>query len=157
MKKSRKVKELEIFILTYLYREFFRPIDSKSRRRHCLRRLSVSKKYFRPAAQVFETLKKLQKLLISMVRDTLLGFPSHTPPYRYRKSCHLIGLAVKTAAGIACGGFSFGKDHSISRRLADFSSLAALGRINSSTPLSYLALMAEVSMPVTLKVRLYAP
>ena len=39
---------------------------------------SVSKKSFRPAAQVFEALKKLQKLLISMVRDTLLGFPSHS-------------------------------------------------------------------------------
>ena len=25
-----------------------------------------------------------------MVRDTLLGFPSHTLPYRYRKSCHFI-------------------------------------------------------------------
>ena len=39
---------------------------------------SVSKKSFRPAAYVFEALKKLQKLLISMVRDTLLGFPSHS-------------------------------------------------------------------------------
>ena len=25
-----------------------------------------------------------------MVRDTLLGFPSHSLPYRYRKSCHFI-------------------------------------------------------------------
>ena len=25
-----------------------------------------------------------------MVRDTLLGFPSHIHPYRYRKFCHFI-------------------------------------------------------------------
>ena len=25
-----------------------------------------------------------------MVRDTLLGFPSHSLPYRYRKFCHFI-------------------------------------------------------------------
>ena len=52
--------------------------------------LSVSKKYFCHAAQVLETLKKFQKLLILMVRDTLLGFPSHALPYRYRNSYHSI-------------------------------------------------------------------
>ena len=52
--------------------------------------LSVPKKYFYHAAQVFETLKKFQKLLILMVRDTLLGFPSHALPYRYRNSYHFI-------------------------------------------------------------------
>ena len=54
------------------------------------RGLQRVEKSFRRAAQVFETLKKFQKLLISMVRDTLLGFPSHTLPYRYRKSYHFI-------------------------------------------------------------------
>ena len=34
------------------------------------------------SAEAFESLKKLQKLLISMARDPLLGFPSHTLPYR---------------------------------------------------------------------------
>ncbi len=29
-----------------------------------------------------------------MVRDTLLGFPSHTLPYRYRKSYHFIGSLI---------------------------------------------------------------
>ena len=58
--------------------------------------LSVSKKSFLPAAQVFETLKKFQKLLISMVRDTLLGFPSHIHPYRYRKFCHFIDILAYT-------------------------------------------------------------
>ena len=43
------------------------------------------KNAFRHAACVFETLKKFQKLLISMVRDTPLGFPSHSLPYRYCK------------------------------------------------------------------------
>ena len=53
--------------------------------------LSVSKKYFRHAAQVFETLNKFQKLLILlMVRDTFLGFPSHALPYRYCNSYHSI-------------------------------------------------------------------
>ena len=61
----------------------------------------------------------------------------------------------KSAAGDSLRRFFLESGgHSISRRLADFSSLAALGRISSSTPLSYLALMAAVSMPVTLKVRL---
>ena len=27
-----------------------------------------------------------------MVRDTLLGFPSHALPYRYRNSYHFIGM-----------------------------------------------------------------
>ena len=45
----------------------------------------MSKKSFRPAARVFETLKKFQKRLILMVRDTLLGFPPHSLPYCYRK------------------------------------------------------------------------
>ena len=52
--------------------------------------LSVPKKYFYHAAQVFETLKKFQKLLILMVRDTLLGFPSHALPYCYHHSYHSI-------------------------------------------------------------------
>lgn len=60
----------------------------------------------------------------------------------------------KTPQAYGLRRFLLERDYSISRRLADFSSLAALGRISSSTPLSYLALMAAVSMPVTLKVRL---
>ena len=52
--------------------------------------LSVPKKYFYHAAQFFGTLKKFQKLLILMVRDTLLGFPSRALPYRYRNSYHSI-------------------------------------------------------------------
>ena len=52
--------------------------------------LSVPKKYFYHAAQFFETLKKFQKLLFLMVRDTLLGFPSRALPYRYRNSYHFI-------------------------------------------------------------------
>ena len=55
---------------------------------------SVSKKSFRHAAHVFETFSKFQKLLISMVRDTLLGFPSHSLPYRYRKSYHFIDSLI---------------------------------------------------------------
>ena len=42
-------------------------------------------KVFSTRCLSFETPKKLQKLLISMARDTLLGFPSHTLPYRYHK------------------------------------------------------------------------
>ena len=52
--------------------------------------LSVWKKYFYHAAQVFKTLKKFQKPLILMVRDTLLGFPSHALPYCYHHSYHSI-------------------------------------------------------------------
>ena len=52
--------------------------------------LSVSKKHFRHAAQVFENLIKFQELLILMVKDTLLGFPSHALSYRYRNSYHFI-------------------------------------------------------------------
>ena len=52
--------------------------------------LSVPKKHFRHAAQVFKTLKKFQKLLILMVRDTFLGFPSHALPYCYHHSYHSI-------------------------------------------------------------------
>ena len=34
-----------------------------------------------------------------MVRDTLLGFPSHSLPYRYRKSYHFIDRLKHAAPG----------------------------------------------------------
>ena len=52
--------------------------------------LSVPKKYFYHVVQIFYTLIKFQDLLILMVRDTFLGFPSHALPYRYRNSYHSI-------------------------------------------------------------------
>ena len=35
-----------------------------------------------------------------MVRDTLLGFPSHTLPYRYRKTCHYIDILAETGQAL---------------------------------------------------------
>ena len=55
-----------------------------------------------------------------MVRDTLLGFPSHALPYRYRKSYHFIDSLSKpmgenrSAVGVLEGdavGFGLADDH----------------------------------------------
>ena len=54
----------------------------------------MSKKSFRHAASVFKTLEKFQKLMILMARDTLLGIPSHTLPYRYREPYHFIDRLI---------------------------------------------------------------
>ncbi len=70
-----------------LANDFTAPPARSRRENEGAPRCSVSKKSFRPAACVFETLKKFQKRLILMVRDTLLGFPSHSVSKKPRRVC----------------------------------------------------------------------